>query len=309
MTRRWAAAAAVAGLASAALAWAAGADAPGAALQARHAELAPRLAASPFQRPLLLQSNASAGAPFGEIHAVLDHGFDTVSRALRSAAHWCDVLLLQTNIQRCVPEGEGGGQRLAVAVARRYTDPVEAAETVVFRYELQAAQPAYLAVALRADQGPVGTRDYRLRFEATPLDAHRTFVHLSYAYTPGLLARLATSAYLAGAGRDKIGFSVTGRDAQGRPLHVGGIQGVAERNTMRYFLGIEAFLATLDAAPAQRLEQRLRHFHAALERHPAQLHETMLSEYLALKRRQASRPADAAARHLPPADPPSTDRP
>lgn len=307
MTCRWAAA--FAGLAAAAIACAAGAGAPGAALQARHAELAPQLAASPFHRPLLLQSSASAGAPFGEIHAVLDHGFDTVSRALHSAAHWCDVLLLQTNIQRCAPEGAGRGQRLAVAVARRYTDPVEAAETVVFRYELQAAEPAYLSVALRADEGPVGTRDYRLRFEAAPLGAHRTFVHLSYAYTPGLLARLATSAYLAGAGRDKIGFSVTGRDAQGRPLHVGGLQGVAERNTMRYFLGIEAFLDTLGAVPGQRLDQRLRRFHDALERHPAQLHETTLGDYLALKRRSASRPADASARHLPPPHSPSADRP
>ena len=55
----------------------------------------------------------------------------------------------------------------------------------------------------------------------------------------------------------------------------------------------ERLLATLDAPAAQRLDQRLRHFHAALERHPAQLHETELGEYLAMKRREARRPADA----------------
>jgi hypothetical protein len=66
-------------------------------------------------------------------------------------------------------------------------------------------------------------------------------------------------------------------------VHVGGIQGVAERNTMRYFLAIEAFLATPSAAPGPRPEERLRLFHAALERYPAQLHETTLAEYLAMK--------------------------
>jgi hypothetical protein len=48
---------------------------------------------------------------------------------------------------------------------------------------------------------------------------------------------------------------------------------------MRYFLAIEAFLAT----PSGRVEERLRRFHASLERYPAQLHETDLDEYLGMK--------------------------
>ena len=50
--------------------------------------------------------------------------------------------------------------------------------------------------------------DYQIVLEATPLNARRTFMHLSYAYTLGLAGRMAMSAYLAGAGRDKRGFSV-----------------------------------------------------------------------------------------------------
>jgi hypothetical protein len=56
---------------------------------------------------------------------------------------------------------------------------------------------------------------------------------------------------------------------------------------MRCFLAIEAFLAPVSLAPGRRLEERLRLFHAALERYPAQLHETGLDEYLALKRPEA----------------------
>ena len=243
------------------------------ALQARHAALSDALAHSPFGRPLLLQASAAPDQPSGDVDAVLDQPFAAVAPALQPPGHWCDILLLQTNVKRCRPEGSGAGQRLEVAVARRYT--------------VQAAQPGYLSVSLAADDGPVGTHHYRLAFEAVPLGDRKTFVHLSYGYEPGLLARIATRAYLAGAGRDKVGFGITGHDAEGRPIHVRGIQGVAERNTMRYFLAIEAFLATLGAPPAERLERRLERFHAALERYPAQLHELALDDYLAQKRREA----------------------
>jgi hypothetical protein len=135
-----------------------------------------------------------------------------------------------------------------------------------------------------------------------PIDAGRTFVRMSYAYASGLAARLATEAYLATTGRDKVGFSVAGHDADGRPLHVRGVQGIAERNTMRYFLAIDTYLDVLDVAPQDRVEQRLQRWFAATERYPRQLREMGLADYLAMKRREvalqlaARRGADAAAR-------------
>jgi hypothetical protein len=249
------------------------------ALNARYAELRPALSQSPFQRPLVLQAGTSDSAPQGDVYALMDQPFPAVAAALRQSASWCAILLLQTNVKRCSPEGDAAESRLAVRIARKYTDSAEEAHGVVFAYRAQSPQPGYLRVELAADEGPVGTRHYRLQFEAIPVDPGRVFVHLSYAYEAGFAARLATRAYLASAGRDKIGFSVSGTDASGRPIRVRGIQGVAERNTMRYFLAIEAFLAS----PSDRLEERLRRFHAALERYPAQLHETDLDEYLAMK--------------------------
>jgi hypothetical protein len=252
------------------------------ALRARFAELQPKLAASPFRRPLLLSSNDSSSAPLGEVWAVLEQPFDAVAAALQLSRHWCDVLMLQTNIKRCAPQGEGAQQRLEVGVARRYTDPVEQAQSMAFHYAVPAAQPDYLSVALSAPQGPLGTQNYRLRFEAVPAGARQTFMHLTYAYEMGFAARVATSAYLSTTGKDKVGFTVAGRDAEGRPAYVRGMQGVAERNTMRYFLAIETFLATA----SDPLQERLRRFHAALERYPAQLHETEEGEYLAMKQRE-----------------------
>jgi hypothetical protein len=257
------------------------------ALQARYAALAASLAQSPFRRPLLLQSGSSTSAPHGEVYAVIDHPFGVVGTSLHSPDSWCALLILQTNIKRCAPAGSASDQRLQVAVARRYTDPVADAHPVEFRYDVQSAEGDYVSVDLAAGEGPVGTRNYRLRFEAVPIGARQTFVHLSYGYEAGFAARLATGAYLEIAGREKVGFSIVGRDAAGNPLYVRGIQGVAERNTMRYFLAIESFLATLSVPSTQRVEKRLRHFHASLEHYPAQLHETELTEYLEMKRREA----------------------
>lgn len=261
-------------------------------LAERHAQQQAALAASPFGRPLLLQADARDDAPSGEVLAVLQQPFGRVAQTLGEPQGWCTLMLLQTNVKACAVEGEGPRRRLAVAVARRYTDSVDQAERIHFDWQVQAAQAQRMALALVAAEGPVGTTDYALRFEAVPLDAGRTVVHLSYAYSPGLMARIATSAYLATSGRDKVGFTVTGRDAEGRPQRVGGIQGIAERNTMRYFLAMEAVLRTAELPPDQRLERRLRSFHAALERHPQQLHELSLQEYLALKRQELG---DAAA--------------
>jgi hypothetical protein len=95
--------------------------------------------------------------------------------------------------------------------------------------------------------------------------------------------------YLASSGRDKVGFSVVGKTAEGEPVYVRGVRGVVERNTMRYYLALEAYLDALDAPAAERVERRLRAFHAGLENYPRQLHELELGRYLDIKRADASR--------------------
>lgn len=259
----------------------------GEALRSRHDALAARLAESPFQRPLVLLSGSSSSEPSGDVYAVVDHPFKALSPSLRRAEDWCAILILPANVKRCSLSGSGPGQRIQLAVGRKHDQPAEDAYPIDFGFAVQAAQPDYLLVQMRADSGPLGTRAYRLTLEAVPLDARRSFVHMSYAYANGLAARMATDVYLGTVGRDKVGFSITGRDAEGQPVFVRGIRGVAERNTMRYFLAIESFLDSLAAPPGQRLEARLRDWFDATERYPRQLHEIDWDEYAAMKRRDA----------------------
>jgi hypothetical protein len=252
------------------------------ALLAQHEARKERLAASAFGRPLLLEAQAAADAPSGQVYAVVDHPYATVAGALGQAERWCDVMILQHNIKRCVAQPAA----LQVHVGRKFEQPVEDAYQVEFRWTVRAAGDDYLAVQLTAPEGPVGTRDYRLAFEAAPLGPGRTFVRMSYSYAPGAAARLATDLYLSTSGRNKIGFSVAGRDDAGKPVYVRGVQGVAERNTMRYFLAIETLLA---APQPQQAERRLREWFAATERYPRQLREMDEAEYLATKRREIAR--------------------
>jgi hypothetical protein len=157
---------------------------------------------------------------------------------------------------------------------------------VAFAYRVAAQTPNYLQVRLNAEQGPLGTRDYRIVFEAVAVDSGRTFIHVSYAYGFGTVGRLAMRVYLGTIGKGKVGFTVAGTQADGRPLHIGGMRGVVERNTMRYYLAIEAFLGALSAPPQARMEKRLRDWFAAAERYPRQLHDMEQDEYLDMKRKE-----------------------
>jgi len=64
---------------------------------------------------------------------------------------------------------------------------------------------------------------------------------------------------------------------------------VLERNTMRYYLAVNAYLDTLSSPPQERLERRLREWYAATERYSLQLHELDEDSYLAMKRDEYER--------------------
>jgi hypothetical protein len=257
------------------------------ALRARHAALLAALADNPFGRPLYVESSEKSGEHKGSIYAEIAEPFKRVSEKLRRAAQWCEVLILQSNVKSC-EASNAGAETLSILVARKPADSLESAHRIDFAYGVPAAAADYLHVTLDSPEGPFGTTDYRIRFEAAPLGQDRSFVHLAYSYTLRGLARMGMKMYLASGGRDKVGFSIVGRTPEGGPVYIGGVRGVVERNTMRYYLALEAYLGTLDVPAAERVEQRLRFFHAGLESYPRQLRELELAEYLRIKRRDAS---------------------
>ncbi len=262
-----------------------------AALKARHAELRESLAHNVFGRPLHLESTQNSGDLKGEVYAVVEQPFATVGPALQGIDHWCDILILHLNVKFCSPSAQRPAGGLTLVVGRKFDQPIDDAYRVEFDYRLAAATPDYLRVQLNADEGPLGTRNYRIVLEAVPLDGRQSFLHMSYSYAYGFAARMAMETYLATVGRDKVGFSITGQK-DGKPVHVGNVRGVVERNTMRYFLAIESFLAAYELPPAAQLAKRLDDWFDGSERYPLQLHEIERNDYLQMKRREVARQKD-----------------
>ena len=260
-----------------------------AALQARHAALREALASNPFQRPLHLESREASGRLRGDIYARVEQPFAVVSPALQGIDRWCEILILHLNVKQCRAGASPAGDTLALVVGRKFDQPLADAYRLEFAYKVAANQPGYLQLVLDSAQGPLGTSDYRFVLEVVALDAARSFLHLSYAYTYGLAARLAMEGYLATIGRDKVGFSVVGQQADGQPVHIGGTRGVVERNTMRYFLAIEAYLGALATPAPRQLAKRLNDWHTSVERYPVQLHELERAEYLDMKHAEVRR--------------------
>ena len=260
-----------------------------ASLKARHGALSEALASNAFQRPLVLESSEREDSLQGDIYARIDQPMAVVAPALTGIDHWCEILILHLNVKQCRAGDAKAGDALQLVIGQRHDQALDQAYRLAFVYRVMASRPDYLQVQLTADEGPLGTRGYRIVLEVAALDARRSFLHLSYSYGIGMLARVAMQGYLATIGRDKVGFSIVGRKADGGPLYIANTRGVVERNTMRYYLAIEAYLGALSLPPEQRFEKRLADWHTGIERYPLQLHELERGEYLGLKREQLRR--------------------
>jgi len=255
-------------------------------MRARYDGLQNLLSRNQFQKPLYLDSSETSDSVAGDIYARIDHPFATVRAALNNPGDWCEILILHVNTKYCRASSGNQGTVLNVSIGKKYDEPLDDAYRVDFGYRVVAQTANYLQVKLKADVGPFSTRDYRIVLEAIPLETGQTFIHFSYSYSYGMVGRLALQVYLATVGRNKVGFAVVGQQSDGQPRHISGMRGLVERNTMRYYLAIEAFLGAASAPPGARLEKRLVDWFAAIERYPRQLHEMEQGEYLDMKRKE-----------------------
>lgn len=260
------------------------------ALRAKYTEFSKQLLNNQYQRTLYLISTESPQDLKGEIYAVVDYPFTTVNTALNNPASWCDVLILHINIQYChATRDKVDNTILTVNLGRVYEQPLADTYRVEFNYRSVITTPDYFAVALDAENGPLDTHGYRIRIEATTLADGRTFLHFSYAYAFGLPGRIAMQSYLATIGRNKVGFTVTGILHNGESTYIQGVRGVVERNTMRYYLAIDAYLAALTSPAEDQLEKRMQNWYSGTDRYARQLHEVARGDYIAMKHSEYQR--------------------
>ena len=260
-----------------------------AALQAKYRSVSREAGRNQFQRPLYLESTESPSALAGDIYAVMDHPFSATQATFGNAANWCDVLILHINTKYCQASPTTDGTVLAMRIGSKQPEALDRAHLMTFDFRSSAPGPDYFEAELRADKGPLATSNYRIHLEAVPVPGGKTLLHLRYAYEVGTMGRLAMQGYLATVGRGKVGFTVAGAPVDGQDTYIGGVRGVVERNTMRYYLAIDAYLGALSAPRAEQFEQRIERWFGATEQFPRQLHEVDRTAYLTMKREENRR--------------------
>lgn len=264
-----------------------------ASLRERFAALSSQSQPNPFQAPVHLQATESADRVQGDVYAVVNLPYREARPALERIEDWCRILTLHLNVKYCRPS-DGGRNALTLGVAPKYERSLSSVNWVRFAVQTATAGDEHLQIVLRAPSGPFGTSNYRMSVEMVPFEG-RSLLHLSYGYSYGLAASVAMQTYLATLGRDKVGFTVVGRQADGQPIYVNGLRGVIERNVMRYYFAFDAYLGAQRRPPPDRLLKSLQDWFDATERHPRQLREVSRSEYLDMKLQEFERQQAAAA--------------
>ena len=262
---------------------------PASELRARYAALSDQLEHSPFPQHLHVESMEGRDASQGDVYAVVDYPIAAVSDAFSSPANWCDALILHLNVKYCRPVARNGSTVLSTAIGRNFDQPLSKAYRVEFTFRPAASRADYVAVELKARKGPLDTANYRISLEAVGLGNERAFVHLRYSYNYGFAGRLAMKTYLATSGSDKVGFTVTGDPNDPQRQYIGGVRGAIERNTMRYYLAIDAYLGALATPTPARFEESLERWFTATELYPRQLREIDRETYFTMKRSEYAR--------------------
>lgn len=245
-----------------------------------------RLAANSFGLPLFLESFERDARVHVDVYGMFDYPFSSVVTVLKVPANWCDIVSLHPNVKACTYRELPGTWLMTFYIGRKVYQSPEETRQVVYHYRNMDQQQGYLNVILSADEGPLGTKDHRMRFEALALEDGKTFVHVSYSYNGSVALHIAEKVYFATLGRGKVGFTTTGTDRNGNPVYIGGPRGALERSAVRYYLAIQAFMNVLRYPEENRFSMRISEWYDLTARHRKQLFDLDKEDYLAHKTKE-----------------------
>lgn len=245
-----------------------------------------RLERSSFGIPLYLESFERDDKVHVDVYGVFDHPFSSVVNVLKVPANWCDIVALHPNVKACTYRELTGARLLIFYLGRKVYQPPEDTRQVMYRYQNIDQRPGYLDIILKADTGPFGTKNHRMRFKALPLEGRKTFVHVSYAYSDSTALSLAENIYFATLGRGKVGFTVTGTDRSGKPIYIDGPRGALERNAVRYYFAIQSFMNTMRYPEESRFQMRISEWYNLTTRYRKQLFDLDKNDYLRFKTKE-----------------------
>ena len=132
------------------------------ALLGQHKALNKELLNNQFKRPLVLYSTESPESLKGDIYAVLDYPFKKVNSAINNPNHWCDALILHINVKYCRAENSNASTVLNINLGKKHDQPLIETYQTKFNCESITNAANYFSVEMKATDGPLGTKDYRI---------------------------------------------------------------------------------------------------------------------------------------------------
>ncbi len=243
-----------------------------------------RGAAAGLPEALEIRSREGAVEVSAEVLGVLPFPFETVAASLAEPADWCDFVPLHFNIKACAYGLDAGEPFLVLYSGRKGYGAAEDAYRFDYGFTPRSVEGAYVEVDLLAERGPLSTRDHRLRVEAIPV-GDGTFIRFASSYAQSPISRAGTALYLGTLGRSKVGFTREAPLEPEAPAPVRGVRGIVERNGVRYYLALKAFLENRNGADEGRFEEGLRTWFDLAAQYP-ELYETSWEAYRETKRRE-----------------------
>ena len=147
-------------------------------MQSLYRSLQPRLAQSPFQRELALDSTEASERLSGDIYATLDAPLANLELVNRSPLRWCEILLLLSNTKSCVVGRQDEAPSLQMRMGTKGPQALATTTPMNFKFETSAPQATVLETHLSSNSGPMGTKDGKLRVQAIAVGPNKSFIHL-----------------------------------------------------------------------------------------------------------------------------------
>ena len=255
-------------------------------LVSRYQEFSANLKPVVTTMPLHISSVEVDGRLDVDVFGVINQPFQRVAASLAAPRSVCEFLLLNLNVKACTYKGIGDAASLKIYVAGKGYTPPYRSLSIEPLHQVSKRSPDYMAMALDAQKGIMGSSNYHVLTEVAPYQ-QRTLVRVSSSYQGSRISNMATQAYLRTFARDKIGFSVTGFDTQGKPVYIKGLQAVIERNVVRSYMALQAYLEhSQKRNRPEQFEQRIHRWYDLTETYAMQLREVERERYFYNKRRE-----------------------
>jgi len=232
--------------------------------------------------PFIINSLERGDMLSADVFMLLNVPFTQFRDKLQSPRNWCEFLILTLNIKACVNQQISSKQFMVLYAGRKEYQPPEITYQLKYGFHILDNRAQYFDVELTADKGPMLTSNYHIRLQAAP-SGKQTLLRLGMSYETSMFSRAATYTYLQTLGRNKIGFSIVGKDEHGQPRYIDGVKAVIERNVMRYFLALSVYMDSTKRVKKADFRIMLQNWFDATERYHAQLHEYARDTYIKAK--------------------------